>query len=132
MRENWFMMEVYKEWFRKGDNDLLNIENNLKSEFIPADTVCFHSQQIAEKYIKGYLTYKGVIIEKTHNLLLLLQQCIQIDPGFESLREPMSILNGYSISSRYPDFSADIDEKEARESYQMAVMIRSYILSKIA
>ena len=65
------MSNPFKEWFKKGDNDLLNIENNLKSEKYPADTLCFHCQQLAGKYLKGFLTFHNIEIEKTHNLLIL-------------------------------------------------------------
>jgi len=40
-----------ERWFQKAENDLLNVENNLKAERYPADTVCFHCQQAAEKYL---------------------------------------------------------------------------------
>ena len=58
-------VSIVKMWFKKADNDILNIENNLKAENIPTDTVCFHSQQAIEKYMKGAMVYynKNVIIE---------------------------------------------------------------------
>lgn len=30
-------------WIDKADNDILNVENNLASNRIPWDTVCFHA-----------------------------------------------------------------------------------------
>ena len=46
-----------EQWFRKAENDLLNVENNFKADRYPADTVCFHCQQAAEKYLKGFLAW---------------------------------------------------------------------------
>ena len=40
-------------WLQKATNDLLNIDNNLRSAAVPWDTVCFHAQQAAEKLLKG-------------------------------------------------------------------------------
>ncbi len=46
MSEN---LELAGQWLAKAANDLLNADNNLRSEMIPFDTVCFHCQQAAEK-----------------------------------------------------------------------------------
>ena len=48
-------MDLAKQWLAKAKNDLLNADNNLRSEIIPYDTVCFHCQQAAEKILKAYL-----------------------------------------------------------------------------
>lgn len=81
------MISPYKEWFKKGNNDLYDVENNIKAEVFPPDTVCFHCQQFAEKYLKGFLTYHLKPIEKTHNLILLYSQCMQIEPEFCEIEE---------------------------------------------
>lgn len=44
-------MEIAKQWLAKARNDLLNADNNLQSEDIPYDTVCFHCQQAAGKVL---------------------------------------------------------------------------------
>ncbi len=44
MREE---IELAKQWLAKADNDLLNADNNLSSERVPFDTVCFHCRQAA-------------------------------------------------------------------------------------
>ena len=45
-------IQIAKQWVAKADNDLLNADNNLKSEEVPFDTVCFHCQQATEKILK--------------------------------------------------------------------------------
>ncbi len=65
MTEN---LEIARQWLAKAMNDLLNADNNLKSEVIPFDTVCFHCQQAAEKLLKAYLAGKGQ--EYTHLLTI--------------------------------------------------------------
>jgi len=52
-------LEIARQWLAKARNDLLNADNNLKSEEIPFDTVCFHCQQAAEKLLKAYLIGNG-------------------------------------------------------------------------
>ncbi len=50
----------FASWLHKADHDLLNINNNLAASEIPWDTICFHSQQIAEKVLKGFLVYHSL------------------------------------------------------------------------
>ena len=56
MSEN---LEIARQWLSKATNDLLNADNNLKSDVVPFDTVCFHCQQAAEKLLKAYLVGNG-------------------------------------------------------------------------
>jgi hypothetical protein len=51
-------MDLARQWLAKAENDLLNADNNLKSEIIPYDTVCFHCQQAAEP-VEGRGPTKG-------------------------------------------------------------------------
>ena len=69
----------YTSWLRKAENDLLNIENNLSAKRIPWDTVCFHAQQAAEKFLKAYLVHRGVEIKRTHDLVALLSVAVEFD-----------------------------------------------------
>ena len=43
----------------------------------------FHSQQAAEKAIKGFLTFHQIAFRKTHDLTDLGSQCVVVDPGLE-------------------------------------------------
>jgi HEPN domain-containing protein len=56
---------IVELWFKKADSDLKTIENNLKADEPPTDTICFHAQQAIEKYIKGVLIHFGKHITKT-------------------------------------------------------------------
>ena len=52
--------------------------------------------------MKGFLAYNDVIPEKTHNLLLLLELCIEKDSNFENIRTEYSLLNRFTNEIRYP------------------------------
>jgi HEPN domain-containing protein len=79
------MTEVEKkhllEWFRKADHDLTAAHKLIEDADI-LDTVCFHCQQAAEKYLKAYLIFNGIEIERTHNLNKLKKECVKFDAGF--------------------------------------------------
>lgn len=62
-----------RRWVEKAEHDLRNAEYVLTlGEDCPTDTVCFHCQQCAEKYLKAILVSRGVAFPKTHDLVLLL------------------------------------------------------------
>lgn len=64
-------LRVIHQWVQKADNDLKNATHTLKlGETCPTDTVCFHAQQCAEKYLKALLVFEGKDISKTHNCCL--------------------------------------------------------------
>jgi HEPN domain-containing protein len=68
-------------WMAKGDHDLLNIENNIAASDVPWDTVCFHAQQAAEKFLKAFLVSRGHLPPRTHDLVALLADCAEADAG---------------------------------------------------
>ncbi len=59
--------QVLKKWIEKAEDDLLMIENEL--EFVPRErwatsSICFHAQQMVEKYLKAFLTLKNIRFQK--------------------------------------------------------------------
>ena len=67
--------DFIKQWIEKADKDLRTVKHELalsKKETI-TETVCFHSQQAVEKYLKAFLILKNEEFGRTHNLELLLK-----------------------------------------------------------
>ncbi len=125
------MDDLAKEWLHKAENDLLNAENNLNSTRVPTDTVCFHCQQGAEKYLKGFLVSKQIEFPNIHNLLSLLELCKEADASFETLRDHCLILNDYAVEIRYPDdwFEPSIDD--AKEAFAKAQKVKVFIQERL-
>ncbi len=121
-------MREYEKWFRKAENDLLSIQNNLKSEQIPADVCCFHAQQAAEKYLKAYLVSRSVVFPKTHDLELLLRLCEQINPVFSDILTQVRSLIDYAIVPCYPDVADDLTPEDARQAEINSLVIKQFIL----
>lgn len=118
-------IEVGKQWLRKAENDLLNADNNLKSEEIPFDTVCFHCQQAAEKLLKAYLVANGSFYPISHDLILILEKILPLNAGAEALRDDLALLMPYSVEIRYPDdwfMPTEEDAKEAREAVSRVML----------
>ena len=121
-------MKEFEKWFRKAEDDLLVIKNNLLSTEVPIDACCFHAQQAAEKYLKGYLVSKLVIFPKTHDLQSLLNLCIEIHDSFSRIIEQSIRLSDYAIGPRYPDTFDDLTVDDAINAEKDAKEIKEFIL----
>lgn len=64
---------------------------------------CFHSQQAAEKALKGFLTHKKITTPRIHNLVELINLCAGIDSEFSNFIPQMAVLNQFYAPTRYPD-----------------------------
>lgn len=116
-----------RRWVEKAEHDLKNAEYVLGlEEECPTDTVCFHCQQCAEKYLKAFLVHREIAFPRTHDLVVLLNLATQA--GEVSLRvEKLQPLNRYSVETRYPGDWDAIEIEEARAALEMASAVREAI-----
>ena len=125
-------LNLVKAWFKKADNDIKNAQVVIEAEEPPTDTICFHCQQTAEKYLKGFLVYHNSGFKKEHDIDYLLDLCCQIDSSFDSLRDIAECLTPYAVESRYPmDIFDEYPEEEAREAIEIAEHIRKFVREKL-
>lgn len=110
-------MKEYEKWFKKAEGDLMIIKNVISLENAPYDLCCFHAQQAAEKYLKGYLVVRNVAFPKTHDLILLTGLCLKFNTQFNSILKISYRLSEYGITPRYPDGVDDIELEEAKQAY---------------
>jgi len=122
--------ELIFEWYRFADTDLALAKHALSMYPQPLEAICYHCQQSAEKYLKGYLAYTGnAIPPKIHNLDTLCEMCEEHDERFQELRKPCSILTDYSVQPRYPH-EMEILEHEMKQAIVYAEQIRDFMLLK--
>jgi len=119
------MKEITEEWIKKAEQDYI-VANR---EFIavpPAyETVCFHSQQCIEKYLKAILQENEVEFDKIHDLDVLLNQCISFIPELEKHREELIKLSIYAVDVRYPGL--EIAQEESEEGVKIMKVVRKII-----
>ena len=95
------------------------------------ETICFLSQQIAEKYLKAFLISQELKFPKIHQLDLLLGRCLAVDRSFEKLRTSVLQLNDFYTETRYPSDYIELKWTDAKKAYQNAQTIKSFIRSKL-
>jgi len=120
----------FKEWKHYALEDEEIIKIALKEDG-PANQICLHSEQMVEKYLKGYLSYQKHKLLKIHQLDKLLLECKKYDKSFSKLSKEALKLSDYYIETRYPGDYFECSRKEAEEAYRMAKKIKRFILSKI-
>ena len=103
------MIEFYEAWIFKAENDLETAEVMVHRDKPITDTAIYHTQQCAEKALKGFLAYHRAEIRKIHNLVALVEQCAAIDSSFESLLSEADELTPMGTEFRYPDDFEEID-----------------------
>ncbi len=111
---------IIRQWVEKAEHDLKNAEHTLTlQEDCPLDTVCFHAQQCAEKYVKALLLSHSFDFPKTDDLRVLVQLVLSgmsLDLDMADLVK----LNRYSIESRYPGDWDPITRCDAEEAVAIA------------
>ncbi|MHC4324287.1 MAG: HEPN domain-containing protein [Planctomycetota bacterium] len=102
------MKPMTTEWIAKAEGDFAVMEREcLVTENPNYDGICFHAQQCAEKYLKARLCEAGMSFGKIHDLVVLLDQLLEVEPSWENFREDLAYLSDFSVTFRYPGESAD-------------------------
>jgi HEPN domain-containing protein len=121
--------DYIKLWILKAADDLIVIDKLTQFEVIATSAVCFHCQQVVEKYLKAFLIANGVEIRKTHNIEFLLAQCEDFDPDF-SLIDPKD-LNDFGVDIRYPGDIYSPSTEETLEHKQIALDVKELVEQKL-
>jgi HEPN domain-containing protein len=119
-------VETPREWLRYAEEELGVAEREIQSKTPAYHTICFLCQSAAEKFLKGYLIAQGWTLEKTHDIVALLELCAERDAAWEDLAAEGAVLNEYIVAGRYPGDIAfeEIGEAEAEEALEAAHNIR--------
>ncbi len=121
--------EFIRQWLQKAGDDLMVIEKLTQFEVVATSAVCFHCQQLVEKYLKAYLIAQGVEIKKTHNIEFLLAECEEFDPEFSQI-DPKD-LNDYGVEIRYPGDFYTPTIGETLEHKKIALEIKQMVEYKL-
>ncbi len=120
------MKDLTAEWLAKAEEDYSVATGLLRRRKVPADSICFHAQQAAEKFMKAVLQERGVHFGKTHDLEGLLRLCTTVFPPLTLLVGDAQLLSDYAVRYRYPGI--DATKKQAKLAAQAAGRVRRAIL----
>ncbi len=87
--------------------------NHLSSPFaINTNMACFYAQQYAEKMLKSFLMWKGVVTDDEslknlgRDLIIIFNKCREISSQFISIGNDIVLLNNVPLDIRYTIFGA--------------------------
>ena len=106
------MKTLTLEWIEKAEEDYAAAQW-LQGALMPMhDTVCFHSQQCIEKYLKAWLQEADTCFPRTHELEELLDLIVHAMPAWNSWRSDFRELTAHAVEFRYPGKSATANDAQ--------------------
>jgi HEPN domain-containing protein len=117
-----------KRWIEKADHDLGTAQ--VTYLYIPKyrDTIAFHCQQAAEKYLKGFLLFLDIPFNRQHSLNYLFGLLsLKLDISNE-LFDYASELEDFAVEIRYPDTSVELSDEEIQQAFKIAKIIRTFVI----
>ena len=123
-------IDIVNQWIEKADHDLGTAQ--VTYLYLPKyhDTIAFHCQQAAEKYLKGFLLFLDISFSRQHSLnylLGLLSQKIEIP---DELFDNASELEDFAVDIRYPDTSVELSDDEIQQAFKIAKLIRAFVINQ--
>lgn len=115
------------EWLARAHDDELSCKDILRDREGSPNTVCFLSQQLAEKCLKGYLVCQGIEFPKIHQLDRLIVLCKESDPDFATLMEDAEFLTTFYVTARYPGDYPTFSWEDAERAFAAAQRIHDFI-----
>ena len=120
----------YKEWVNYSEKDFIAAQFLMTATNPPIEIICYHCQQSAEKLFKAFLIKNDIIPSRTHDLNLLVNECVKIENTISILKKECNRLNDFGVNTRYPN-NMDLELEDAKIALKDAEKIKEFILSKI-
>ena len=118
-----------RDWFDKANQDLEMARRALGPKTPLPEMACYHAQQCAEKYLKGYLIAHSVPFRFVHDLIYLTQLCADQEPALGKLMPAAEMLGEYGTTVRYPmEGSAVPDIEAAKEAIRLAEQVATLVV----
>jgi HEPN domain-containing protein len=122
--------QIANEWISFAKRDLESAKFLINMYPRPIEIICYHCQQSAEKYLKAFLILQNQPIRKTHDLVLLNQNCKTFEASFEEIEDDCIELVAYGVQARYP-YELEINEQDMNQAVKSADKIEGFIISRI-
>lgn len=120
------------DWFARADDDMVLVKLILDKGIGSPNLACFHAQQAAEKYLKGFLAHHALHVRKIHDLVTLAEECATVERSFSQIRDDAQYLGQFYIESRYPDDFILFERDDAEKALEAALRVKEFVLARVA
>jgi HEPN domain-containing protein len=117
------------DWTRKAEADLAAAYRLADGEPPLPDQMGFFCQQSAEKYLKAFLLAYGQTPPRTHDIDVLVEMCMVLDPDVGQLQNVVAGLTEFAVIFRYPEEWSD--EVWAADALDKAQQVRDLVRRKL-
>jgi HEPN domain-containing protein len=121
-------MATPETWLRQAEADLEAARSSLAAGHV--EWACYQSQQAGEKALKALVYRHGMTTVRTHSLRRLVEDAVKTVPSIAGVMEDAKFLEGFFISTRYPNGLDDevapadfFDRKDAEKCLSSATSI---------
>ena len=121
-------LALVRPWIAKADVDYRTAERLLPIR----ESIAFHCQQAAEKYLKAFLVLRGVEFPKTHSISRLLDLVSSIAPELAAALEEAEFLTPFGVEIRYPGDLPELLPGQERTVFGLARRTREKIMEQLA
>ena len=119
---------LLRNWLHKADDDMAAARVLMDKDAAHSNTVAFHCQQAAEKYLKAFLVWHEIDFPKTHDLDQILDLVETTDAALaEALRDAI-VLTRYGVELRYPGDRPDATPEDACKALRLATKVRDAVM----
>src|SRR5260370_29332305 len=109
---------------RKAHKDWRCAQIDLAADPPAPEDALYHSQQAAEKALKGFLVWHDQPFLKTHDVGKLGKQAVELDLTLEPLIEEVVEFTKYAWLFRYP---GDVEEPSVGEAVTVLHRVRVFV-----
>lgn len=118
------------DWVKEAEKDINRVRIMLQAQDF--GDAGFHLQQAVEKYLKAYLLSKGWELEKSHDLVKLINYAIKYNPQFNDFVSLCETVTEYYIEERYPFIiKSELTKVEIEENLERAKVLINQILAEL-
>ncbi len=123
--------DFVQQWLDRAHKDLRVAALLLEHATDDYESVGFHAQQAAEKFLKAYLVRHQVEFPKTHNITSLRQLLAQADQTLADRLAPADALTPYGVELRYPGDLPPLSREQGAQAVRLAERARDLILAHL-
>jgi HEPN domain-containing protein len=117
-----------QEWHKIAAIDLKTAEYLKNMKPLPIEIICYHCQQSAEKYLKGYIVFYGIAPPRMHDLDELCKICLKYSNTFKNIADQCSDLTAYGVQPRYP-MELILDEEDMQQALDGAKAVKEFVVA---
>jgi HEPN domain-containing protein len=111
--------DFVEQWLDKARKDLTAGEF-FSGRFEDYESVGFHAQQAAEKFIKAFLVRHQLEFPKTHDITVLRRLVARVDSELANGLATADALTPYGVEFRYPGDLPSVSRNEGERAVRLA------------